>query len=349
MLDLLLKKFSLYRKEKYFQNPLFKASKKYACIGIGMHSLTNIYPLLRHFNIPVKYICTKNRNWTNEATNLFSECIFTNDLSRILNDTEVEGVFVCASADAHFGLLTVLLKAGKKVFVEKPPCLSKSELSSLIDFSAGTTCKVGLQRRYWEGNRFIKTKTDKMRSYVYQFYFGPYPKGNVIYELFIHALDYCIFIFGNCTILSKTMQKDNTGISIQLHLQHANGITGFTELSTHHSWINPVEQLSVLCKNEKLTINYPLKVSGLIQPARLFNIPSERLYPQPLVTKEYFSTGNMINPVLNLNTLVLQGFYHELENFICITEGLKPDHNDLNTLGPLYELMDELNNSLINL
>lgn len=342
MLEQLFKKYNRYRKEKYFQNPLFETKKNYACLGIGMHSLTNIYPVLRHFNVSVKYVCTKHHDWSAEVKKLFPACIFTNDVAEIINDKTIEAVFICAAADEHYQLLSLLLKAGKKVFVEKPPCLSREELTNLIGISPGGTCKVGLQRRHWEGNRYVQSKTAEMRSYIYQFYFGPYPAGNVVYELFIHALDYCIFIFGHCTILSKTIQRDKGGITIQLHLQHDNGITGLAELSTQHSWINPVEQLSILCKNEKLTINYPLKVSGQLQPKRLLNIPSERIYRQPLTTKDYFSTGNMINPVFDLNTLVLQGFYQELKNFIQMAEGHIPGENDLNTLGPLYNIMDEL-------
>lgn len=341
---MLFKKYNRYRKEKYFNNPLFEAKKKYACIGIGMHSLSSIYPVLRHFNLPLKYICTKNSNWSQEVSGLFPDSIFTNDLSVILSDTEVEGVFVCASANEHFSLVNSLLKAGKKVFVEKPPCTSLPELETLIAINSQAVCKVGLQRRYWPGNKYVLAQTSKTRSYLYQFYFGSYPQGNAVYELFIHAVDYCVFLFGDLRILSTTVQKDREGISLQLHVQHTGGIAGMIELSTHGSWNEPVESMRIECAEESLTVQYPTKVEAVQKPSRILNIPAERLYRHPVITKNYFSASRLIVPAFDLNTLVLQGFCRELETFISIVESGKPTAaaNDLIGLMPVYKILEEL-------
>jgi virulence factor len=345
MLEILFNRYNRRRKEKYFQNPLFAAKKKYACIGIGMHSLTNIYPILKHFNIPVKCICTKNTNWSKEAALLFPGCVFTKDISVILNDAEIEAVFVCAAPDSHYNLLDLLLNSGKKVFVEKPPCSSLKELNSLIAIHKNSVCKTGLQRRYWPGNKHLIKQSKKARSYIYQFYFGPYPQGNVFTELFIHAIDYSIFLFGDFEIISNTFQKDAQGISIQLHVKHTNGIAGMIELSTHHCWSDPLENLSIQCEDELLTAKYPLQVTGLQKPARLLNMPAERLYPQPVITKNYFPAGSLVMPVLESNTLVLQGFYAELEEFIQITESSNHSskQNDLPGLLAVYRILHQLN------
>ncbi|MEP6747342.1 MAG: Gfo/Idh/MocA family oxidoreductase [Bacteroidota bacterium] len=345
MLEVLFKKINQRRKVKYFQNPLFNTKKKYACIGIGMHSLTNIYPLLHHFNIPVKYICTQKNNWSKEAARLFPECIFTNDISAILNDAETEAIFVCASPGAHYGLVNKLLKAGKKVFVEKPPCASLSELNILAAINKYSICKVGLQRRYWPGNKYVMNRTSKARSYIYQFYFGPYPQGNVFNELFIHAIDYGAFLFGNYSIISKTFQKDNEGITVQLHVKHTNGIAGMIELSTHYSWNDPIEIMNIQCEGELLTVRYPMQVTGLQKPKRVLNMPTERLYQEPVITKNYFSVSNLVMPAPETNTLILQGFYHELETFIKMVESREniSDANDLIGLQSIYKILDELN------
>jgi len=345
MLEILFKKYNRYRKEKYFQSPLFETKKKYACIGIGLHSLTNIYPVLRHFNIQVKYICTKSTNWSKEVTRLFPGCIFTHDITAILNDTGIEAVFVCAAPGAHYSLVNALLKAGKKVFVEKPPCGSLAELNTLVSINKHCVCKAGLQRRYWAGNKYLLKQTTKTRSYIYQFYFGPYPQGNVFNELFIHAIDYSIFLFGDFNILSNTFQKDKQGITMQLHVKHSNGIAGMIELSSHYSWNDPVEKMSIQCADELLTVKYPLQVTGQQKPKRVLDIPVERLYQKPVITKNYFSVSNLIIPAFELNTLVLQGFYKELETFIQIVESGNntSDGNDLTGLLPVYKILDELN------
>ncbi|MEO5683685.1 MAG: Gfo/Idh/MocA family oxidoreductase [Chitinophagaceae bacterium] len=345
MLEILSKKYNQYRKEKYFENLLFETKKKYACIGIGTHSLTTIYPVLRHFNISLKYICTKSGNWSKQVAKLFPDCIFTNDITAIINDPSIEGVFVCASPDAHFNLVSQLLKAGKKVFVEKPPCASLAELNALISINPNSICKAGLQRRYWPGNKYLLKKITKAHSYIYQFYLGPYPQGNVFNELFIHAIDYSIFLFGDFTILSHTFQNDRQGITLQLHVKHLNGIAGMIELSTHYSWNDPLENISIQCTDELLTVKYPMELRGMQKPRRVMNIPAERIYQQPVVIKQYFSVSNMIIPAAELNTLVLQGFYKELETFIRVVESIdyRGSGNDLPGLFPVYKILDQLN------
>ena len=345
MLEMLFRKFNHRRKEKYFQNPLFNTKKKYACIGIGMHSLANIYPLLHHFNISVKYICTQNNNWSKEAAMLFPECVFTNDISVILKDPETEAAFVCASPDAHYGLVSQLLTAGKKVFVEKPPCASLSELNALTAINRHSVCKVGLQRRYWPGNKYVLKQISKARSYIYQFYFGPYPQGNVFNELFIHAIDYSAFLFGDYNIISKTFQKDSEGITVQLHVKHTDGVVGMIELSTHYSWNDPIECMDIQCENELLTVKYPMQVTAVQKPKRVLNMPTERLYQKPVITKSYFSVSNLVMPAFETNTLILQGFYNELETFIKMAESGEsvPNANDLTGLQSVYKILDELN------
>ncbi|WP_315816834.1 hypothetical protein [Paraflavitalea speifideaquila] len=76
------------------------------------------------------------------------------------------------------------------------------------------------------------------------------------------------------------------------------------------------------------------------------NIPIERLLQQPIVRKTYFTTGNLLTPVAELNTLVLQGFYHEMEAFIQLTEGMphtdKLVKNDLPGLRPCYNIIEQI-------
>ncbi len=345
MIDILLNKYNQYRKRKYFRSRLFQTKKKYAFIGLGMHSLNNLYPILRHFNIQLKYICTKNSEWNKEVSLLFPSCIVTHSIEDILNDKEVDGVFVCTTADAHYSIVDQLLNSGKNVFVEKPPCNSISELNSLIKSYPDQTCKVGLQRRYWPGNNYAIKKSKHASGYFYRFHVGAYPHGDILSELFIHPLDYCFFLFGEYRLKSFSSVTNEWGLAIQMHIEHTNGISGLADFSTQHSWNSPLEMLSVNTHSEDLTIQYPLLVSGKQKPGRYFNIPAERILGQPVITKEYFSTGNFISPVHELNTLVLQGFYHEIETFIELVENPrsnKTNRNDLAGLMNVYSVIEQL-------
>jgi virulence factor len=343
MINALFDRFNQLRKERYFRSSLFKTKKRYAFIGVGMHSLTNLYPLILHFGIDLKFILTKRSSPSERLAASFPGCSFIHSIDSVLNDPEVEGVFVCTKPDVQAGLLRQLLEKGKNVFVEKPPCSNLAELKSLIAIDARAVCKVGLQRRYWPGNRTLAERIRSARSYIYQFYFGPYLQGDVFNELFIHAIDYCCYLFGEFDIASAAHRKDGKGITSQLHVEHNNGISGLLELSTHFSWNDPMDQITINCVKEQIGVQYPLSVRGQQRPRRLLNIPAERLFSQPVITKEYFSAGRLIVPALELNTLFLQGFYHELESFVnAVESGDSTGSNDLIGLIPVYRILDQL-------
>jgi virulence factor len=372
MLEALLKKYNHRRKEQFFQSPLFQTQKTYAFIGVGIHSLTNFYPLLRHFNIRLKYICTKGSDWSRQLSPLFPGCIFTHDLKDILHDKEVAGVFVCTDPDAHYSLLQTLLSANKNVFIEKPPCRDLSQLRQLLSLHPEGICKVGLQRRYWPGNRSIQKKCRQATSYTYQFQTGPfgrppsgagafgggtqrlaagdaYPQGDPYTELFLHPLDYCRFLFGECRLQSFSRHQDSVGITLQLHVTHDNNCSGLVQLSTHHSWNPALERLCVNASKESLDIEYPGSVKGRPAPFRFLNLPTERVLRQPAVERQYFMGGPSLVPALEYNTLMVQGFYQEIETFVSLVEGFGKEgtrkdgsDNDLPSLLNTYEIMEKI-------
>lgn len=350
MIKRLFRKANLLRKRAYLNSPLFKTTRKYAFVGFGMHSLTNILPILTHFGIHLKYICTKNSSAKDNASIHFPESAFVNSLDVILNDPETVGVFVSANPEDHGQLLIRLLQAGKKVFIEKPPCSDSTELEKIIAANTDAVVKVGLQRKYWPGNKYIVKSLGNAKSYIYQFHFGPYPQGNVFNELFIHAIDYCSFLFGDFTILSSYHQKYDQAITTQMHVKHSNGISGLIELSTHYSWNDPVDSLSIQCTDELLEVKYPVLIEGHLKPGRIFGLPLERALHKPVITKKYFSANNLIIPSFELNTLVLQGFYSEIADFIGIVESGKQSgsDNDLMKMRPVFKILDELKKTAYN-
>src|ERR1700688_2553820 len=113
MIKHLYRKANQFRKKGYLDAELFKANKKYAFVGFGMHSLSNLYPILTHFGIYLKYICTKETTVEENVSTKFPGTTFITSLEIIIKDPEVEGVFVSANPEAHAHLLTSLLQGGK--------------------------------------------------------------------------------------------------------------------------------------------------------------------------------------------------------------------------------------------
>jgi virulence factor len=344
MITRLFKKANQFRKQAYLNSSLYKTNKTYAFVGFGMHSLTNLYPILSHFGITLKYICTKHSVIPEHIRLKNTGSVFIHSMDIILNDPEVEGVFVSAHPEEHALLLNSLLGAGKKVFIEKPPCSNSRELENILAANPDPVVQVGLQRRFWPGNSYLIKNRVSPRSYIYRFCFGSYPQGNVFNELFIHAIDFSMFLFGDFSILSCSHKKDIQGITIQMHVKHSNEISGLIELSTHYSWNDPIDSLSIQYADELLEVKYPVSVGGRLKPKRILNLPSERFFRKPIISKLYFSINNLVIPSFDLNTLVLQGFYDELRTFVNIVENGKPEgyKNDLIGLIPVFKILDEL-------
>ena len=91
-------------------------------------------------------------------------------------------------------------------------------------------------------------------------------------------------------------------------------------------------------------MTYPKSVRGFQKPTRVLNIPTERFLQQPEITKDYFNTGNNVLPIRDLNTLVVQGFYNEVEVFIALVENADRHviKNDLPGLLPLYRMLHQI-------
>ncbi|HET6255532.1 MAG TPA: Gfo/Idh/MocA family oxidoreductase [Puia sp.] len=344
MLDALLKKYNRRRVQQYFQSPLFHTRRQYAFVGVGMHSLNNYYPLLRYFNIPLKYICTRQSDWNSQLSPLFPAAVFTHDITQILNDPAVAGILVCADPDEHYALAGSVLGSGKALFIEKPPCRRLDQLRHLIAEHPDALCKVGLQRRYWPANDAVKKKCSRAISYIYRFQTGSYPQGDPLTELFIHPLDYCHYLFGECRLQSLSVRRDNAGLTAQLHLEHANDLSGLIELSTRYTWNDPIEQLSVNTDAESLLIEYPGSVRGNPKPARVLHLPTERLFRRPKVTRGYYNGGPSLIPAMEYQTLITQGFFAAIESFVNLVEekDSRETRSDLPSLIPTYELLEKI-------
>ena len=105
----------------------------YAFIGMGQHSLTNLYPVLQYLGVPLKYICVTSEKKKQLIERKYPYVKATTSLDEILNDETIKGVFVSTTPSAHFSIASQVLQNGKSLFIEKPPCQTLEELDALID------------------------------------------------------------------------------------------------------------------------------------------------------------------------------------------------------------------------
>ncbi len=336
-----INKYKSLRKQSYL-NKIVSYQYKYAFIGAGSHSIANLYPCIKYLNVPLKYICTRNKKNAVAMAAGFIGCSGTDDMNSILNDEEIKGVFICTQASSHYELTKKCLQANKNVFVEKPICFSLEELKDLIKIQANNICMTGLQRRFSVINRSLVDQKLQTQHYHYRYLTGAYPDGDLAYELFIHPIDNVVQLFGNAVVSQITKIKAGDNATYFIHLLHNHKIMGALELSTNYTWSSAAEFLEINTEKEIFQCHYPNRLTGIKKTQTLLNIPVEKIFHKPITQNIYFDNSGF-SPILNNNNLFVQGFYGEIEHFVASTEENKKDEfTHLNSLLNTYAVLDQI-------
>lgn len=314
----------------------------YAFVGMGQHSLTNLYTTLNYLNVPLKYICVTREEKARAIGKRYPGVTATTSLSQVLADDSVKGVIVAASPAAHPGIASQVIASGRNLLIEKPPCLSGRELEQLIALQqqSGATVVAGLQKRYAPCVQILKKRLagDKPVSYTMRYATGQYPEGNALTDLYIHAIDLAVFLMGHARIVAceKTAAQ-----SCMLMLKHGD-TTGFIELSTAYSWNDAGETLSICTHKGVYHMSQLEQLVFTPRQQSLCGIPLEKVMPRNK-TVEYLYCRNNFVPIPANNQIYSQGFYDECKTFADITEGRKACNlTPPESLRDTFELLDAI-------
>ena len=174
MIQQLINRYKRMRTERYL-NETYRC--QYAFVGMGQHSLTNLYPVLHYLQVPLKYICVTSERKARLIERKFKEIKATTRLDDVLNDEDVKGVLVAASPSAHFTIASRVLQSGKSLFIEKP----------------------------------------RLLNYDLHYLTGAYPEGNALLDLYIHPLDLATWLFGKAEIVSYLEIDEHSYILMLRH------------------------------------------------------------------------------------------------------------------------------------
>jgi len=337
-----LQRYRNQKKNRFLEK---KAAYKhqYGIIGTGSHNIINLYPCLWFLGVPIKIICSGNEKNAILAAQRWIDCKGTNNIEDIINDESIKGVFVATPPHLQAGITARLLNAGKNVFVEKPVGFSMEELQKVIACERhGTICQVGLQRRFAPITKKLQKALGQTMSYDYHFLIGAYPEGDVLYDVFIHPIDFAISLFGSATIIHADKIEKSGTITYHLLLDHQN-VRGSIKLSTSYSWQCPTDELVVNTSTKILKASYPYCLTSQSKPKTFLNMPIEKVLPKPL-EKSILMNSSFL-PVAENNSLNAMGFYPQLEHFIKGVEEGKIDPTcSLKSLLPTYTVLETLKN-----
>lgn len=332
----LIDKYKRMRSEGYLKEVY---EGQFAFVGLGQHSLSNLYPVIHYLQIPLKYICVTSPEKAALISKKFSGVIGTADLDAVLEDSEVKGVFVAASPSAHFGIAQKVLRSGKALFIEKPPCALGQELETLISLNKGIAV-VGLQKRYAPAVRLLRKKLsrEKLLSYDLHYCTGAYPEGNALTDLYIHSLDLACHLFGKAEIVAC----EKAGADSYLLMLRHKGVTGTLELSTRYSWTDAQDTLRVNTGAGVYELDRCERLTLALKPAVIAGVPLEKAGLGRAGTRVLFER-NGFSPVLSQNQVYTGGFFDEIRDFALRAGGRSADSlSDLPSLRDLYSLLDSL-------
>lgn len=125
--------------------------KNVGLIGGGMFTRNILLPALAKVeNVNLIGIATAHGMISDHIASKFGFNYATSDYKRLLEDKAIASIFITTRHDLHAKMVTEALKAGKRVFVEKPLCLNREELREIIEVynTSDSSLMVGFNRRY---------------------------------------------------------------------------------------------------------------------------------------------------------------------------------------------------------
>ncbi len=346
MIQQLINRYKRYRTERFLAQTY---QYSYAFVGMGQHSLTNLYPVLHNLGVPLKYICVTSDRKARLIERKFPHVKATTSLDDILADEAIKGVLVSASPSAHFSLASRILQSGKSLFIEKPPCQSLQELDALIDLQrhyGSPIAMVGLQKRYAPAVQILHKRLDKehLISYDLHYLTGNYPEGKALLDLFIHPLDLVAYLFGKPEILACQQVSPASYI---IMLRHPN-IVGTLELSTAYTWTTAEESIKVCTSKGIYSFSQMELLTFEPKPSSILGIPYEKIHKHNKTIEDLYARNNF-NPILPNNQIYSQGYFNEIQSFITsIEHGHSSILNDFTTIKPTYEILMGIDRFLQN-
>ncbi|WAC06931.1 MAG: bi-domain-containing oxidoreductase [Thermodesulfobacteriota bacterium] len=218
-------------------------------IGAGSYAQSHLLPNIpKTKDVRLGGVMTSTSASSRSVADRFGFEFCTADEKDILENQNINTVFIATRHDSHAEYVLKALKAGKHVFVEKPLCLMPEELqeiesvySSLVTSHASLPLlMVGYNRRFSPFAKMIKDEFGNgTMSMIYRINAGAIPPdswiqdreaggGRIIGEV-CHFVDFLTFVTGSLpvSVYATVMNSsDNLNDTLNISLTYANGSIG---------------------------------------------------------------------------------------------------------------------------
>ncbi len=250
-------------------------------IGAGNFTGAVILPSLKKNNENIKTIASANGLSAASLAKKFDISKATSDYHEVLNDTEIDTVFITTRHAQHASMTINALKAGKHVFVEKPLAINNEELDALVEAynQNKTTVSVGFNRRFAPLAQKMKKllgNTEAPMNIIATMNAGAIPANSWVHDMAsgggriigeaCHFIDLCSYLTGsnvkavcmNAMGTNPTEDTDNGSIL----LQYENGSTAVINYFSNGSKMYEKERVEVYSQERTLVMENWRKLTG---------------------------------------------------------------------------------------
>lgn len=191
-------------------------------IGAGSFAQASLLPHLKGLDVSLFNVCTTDGLHARNVAEKFNFQKFTTSPDEILKDENINTVFIATRHDTHAKYVIESLKAGKKVFVEKPLAITIDELYSIMNLDVKEKFfMVGFNRRFAKSIIDIKNHFQSGPfNFLYRINAGKIPVthwtqweeqgGRIIGEV-CHFIDTLSFLSNSnpCSVYAESLSEKN--------------------------------------------------------------------------------------------------------------------------------------------
>ncbi len=250
------------------------------CIGAGNFAMQSLFPNLKSLSLQLNTIVDNGPLKSKYAAKKFGFKNFGVDYKDILEDQNINTVFITTRHDTHAKLVIEFLKSGKNVFVEKPLALTLKELDdieSAILNNKSSILMVGFNRRFSPQIKKMKTLisvSNNPKSFIITVNSGVVPPehwtqnmkiggGRIIGEA-CHFIDLMLFLSGS-EIKSwsiSSIQNDGKKDIASINLTFDSGSIGTIHYLSNGSKDFPKERVEVFFDGKVIQLDNFRQMKG---------------------------------------------------------------------------------------
>lgn len=245
-------------------------------IGAGSYTNATLLPAMKKTDARFKSIASIGGVNGVHVGKRFGFEQTTTDANTIIEDEEINSVIITTRHDTHATYVEQAMKAGKHVFVEKPLCLTRSELENIrkVSMNHDQQLMIGFNRRFAPHIQKMKQLLNivvEPKTLVMTVNAGEIPSdhwtqdpkiggGRILGEA-VHFIDLLRFLVGHSIVdVSATMLGEAEGMTIRedkmtFTLSFADGSIGTVHYFANGHRSYPKEKLDVFAGGKVLSLN----------------------------------------------------------------------------------------------